>query len=189
MKLEVNILNLWMPFILGYGTIWIYMISVNKKRGSRIEDRDGYKEVRKAHTFFLGFFPTVILFIAAILVPLASGLILIAGLIVYVIGLSINLIALKSFATIKSGLNDKGIYKYSRNPMYVGGILFVCGLNIMGWTDIVMSMFFFFFSLVWIFSVHLNVLAEEKFLFKKYGEDYKAFLKKVPRYVGVFKNS
>lgn len=189
MNFNISWLNLWFPFVLGYGLIWIYMITVNKKRGSQIEDSDGYKEVRKSHTFLLGFLPTVVLFVAALFVPMASGIALIFGLIIYIVGLLINLIAMQSFISVKSGLNDQGIYKYSRNPMYVGGILFVFGLNVIGWSDIVMSLVFLFCSLLWVLSVHLNVLTEERFLSGKYGEEYKDFSKRVPRYIGIIKNS
>ena len=78
-------------------------------------------------------------------------------------------------------LVDKGIYGWTRNPMYVGGSLAMFGAA-------------FLFRLDWlplIFPASLAVLhfgivrREERYLEAKFGEEYLRYAARVPRYLGV----
>lgn len=74
-------------------------------------------------------------------------------------------------------LMTKGIYKYSRNPIYIVQFLWTIGI------------FFFFgqsllivYCLLYAIWAHLYILQEEKGLKERFGKDYIAYMKKVPRY-------
>ncbi|HRW22346.1 MAG: isoprenylcysteine carboxylmethyltransferase family protein [Proteiniphilum sp.] len=75
-------------------------------------------------------------------------------------------------------LKSKGIYRISRNPMYVGFGLFTISSMIytMNYTIIALGLF----SLV---VYHLIIKSEEKFLLNRFGDDYEVYRKKVKRYL------
>jgi protein-S-isoprenylcysteine O-methyltransferase Ste14 len=67
-------------------------------------------------------------------------------------------------------LKSKGIYRISRNPMYVGFGLFTISSMIytMNYTIIALGLF----SLV---VYHLIIKSEEKFLLNRFGDDYEVY--------------
>jgi protein-S-isoprenylcysteine O-methyltransferase Ste14 len=184
--LKFNLTNLCLPFILGYALIWGMMIYVDKLRGVKIEDEEQYRN-SGSERFMLGFLPTLVLMIISFFVPLGSGVFLVTGFILYGLGIIIYILAGISFLKSASGLNINGIYCYSRNPMYVGGIIFIAGLNVMSWAYEVINYVFLFLTLVWIVTVHFHVLHEERFLSEKYKQSYEDYIKRVPRYLGYIK--
>ncbi len=77
----------------------------------------------------------------------------------------------------KTELVTKGIYKISRNPAFLGFDLLYIGLLIA---------FFNFIHLVFVLyaviMLHLQIIQEEEFLFKIFGEKYEVYKNKTARY-------
>ena len=73
-----------------------------------------------------------------------------------------------------------GPYAYVRNPLYIGNMLIYCGMCIMSNTlfPYLLIVVFIFFSV----QYHFIVKLEEEFLLQKFGDDYKNYLKKVPKF-------
>ncbi len=71
-----------------------------------------------------------------------------------------------------------GPYRWSRNPQYVGWILFVLGFALNDW-----SPWCFGALLVVAISLHFLVLIEEDHLLRTFGEPYAELLRTVPRYL------
>lgn len=78
-----------------------------------------------------------------------------------------------------SALVDTGVYRFTRNPIYVGMMLVMAGLG-------------FAFNTLWVFIfmpavflvIHFGVIRrEERYLEKLFGEDYRAYMKKTPRWL------
>ena len=102
------------------------------------------------------------------------------GLVIYLVGLSIQIITWQHLAT---GSVDrpitKGIYYFSRNPMYIGDslIFFSIAIACLSWI----------FLIVFIVSIVANYLAaisEERECIAKYGEKYREYMDRTPRWVG-----
>jgi len=73
-----------------------------------------------------------------------------------------------------------GPFAHVRNPLYIGNILMYLGLGVMS-----MSLFPYLQIVAIIFFIvqyHVIVKEEERFLEKKFGNDYQKFLKNVPRF-------
>ncbi len=74
-----------------------------------------------------------------------------------------------------------GIYKWSRNPQYVGWFMCLLGISLIGRSGLA-----FLFSAVLIIGIHLFVvLLEEPYLESVLGDEYRLYKLKTPRYIGI----
>jgi protein-S-isoprenylcysteine O-methyltransferase Ste14 len=76
-------------------------------------------------------------------------------------------------------LVTEGIYNHSRNPMYVGNVLILCGVALAcnTWTCVLLAVPFCVFIYVAI------IAAEENFLRNKFGAAFDAYCRDVPRWL------
>jgi len=116
--------------------------------------------------------------------PINFGVLFWIGLPLFIIGIVLNAIAMYSFAQFTGGVNTTGIYRYSRNPMYVASFFFLLGLCLMSWSTSVWSVVLLIFFIVSIPFYHWTILLEETFLEHKYGDSYREYMNRVPRYIG-----
>lgn len=79
----------------------------------------------------------------------------------------------------KTKLVTDGIYKFSRNPAFVGFDFMYIGILLMFFN--ICTLLFSLFSIV---MLHLQILQEEKYMAKTFGEEYLEYKKKVFRYIG-----
>tara|TARA_B100001758_G_C18394912_1_gene605293 strand:+ start:1721 stop:2044 length:324 start_codon:yes stop_codon:yes gene_type:complete len=105
------------------------------------------------------------------------------------LGLIVILISFRLFKKEKTTINPiniekasslvtKGIFKYSRNPMYLGMLLILISIgikfNFYGGVFIV-AMFFFFIT-------YFQILPEEKAMLKLFGKDFIKYKRKTRRW-------
>ncbi len=79
----------------------------------------------------------------------------------------------------RTKLVTTGIYRYSRNPAFLGFDFMYVGLLLMYFN---LSMFVV--SAFAIIMLHLQILQEERYLTENYGESYREYRKHVFRYLG-----
>lgn len=108
------------------------------------------------------------------------------GVFVGIVGLGLCLISIIYFRSplkvlcVDAGkLTLTGPYRWSRNPQYVGWLLFLLGFALNDW-----SLWCLAALLVVATSLHLLVLIEEEHLHRVFGENYDDFCCKIPRYMG-----
>lgn len=113
------------------------------------------------------------------LLALAIVLMLVGFLVVI---FSMPFLGRQSFGSSVTGLRTAGLYRYSRNPQLVGGFLFIVGYAMLwpSWQGAV-------WASLWIVSAHLMVHAEEAHLAQVYGDKYRAYCARTPRYLGILK--
>lgn len=111
------------------------------------------------------------------------GVILIAG--------SLLIIANMSYLFMKYGkgtpsitettkkLVRRGIFKHTRNPMYISNSLIIIGIFCMFGSTILLGYAFLFFIAMHMFLIFV----EEPHLKKKFGKKYEKFLDEVPRWI------
>ncbi|MDD1778949.1 MAG: isoprenylcysteine carboxylmethyltransferase family protein [Candidatus Helarchaeota archaeon] len=125
-------------------------------------------------------------------IPLPWGIII--GVILLGLGFYIVIQALKALSVhrafgkeiyqtkAKSNLITNGIYAHVRNPLYLGVII-----QLFGWAFIFLFTFLlimpFFFMLLFFFVARW----EEKELIERFGEEYLAYTKAVPRFFPRFR--
>jgi protein-S-isoprenylcysteine O-methyltransferase Ste14 len=82
------------------------------------------------------------------------------------------------FATPPNHIVATGPYRYTRNPMYLGHLIFMLGLAIT---------FRSWFALVLLLArtgwFHYRVLQDEKRLAARFGDDYAAYCRQVKRWI------
>ena len=79
----------------------------------------------------------------------------------------------------KTELVTTGIYRFSRNPAFLGFDLMYIGILLMYGNLLTLS-----FSVFAIVMLHLQILQEERYLANTFGADYEKYKKHVFRYVG-----
>ena len=79
----------------------------------------------------------------------------------------------------KTRLVTNGIYRYSRNPAFCGFDLMYIGVLFLFFNPV--SLVFSSFAVV---MLHLQILQEEKYMLKTFGDEYAGYKKTVFRYLG-----
>jgi len=124
--------------------------------------------------------------IYSVFLPLKLGTVwLYIGLPFCFIGLILNLMAGINIATtlLDKEPITKGVYRFSRHPAYFGGFLLYLGIGIAS-----ASWVFILFALAWVIMWYIVVPSEERFLLKKYGDAYREYMNKTPRWIGIPKS-
>jgi len=77
----------------------------------------------------------------------------------------------------------KGAYHISRHPMYFSAFLVYLGTGIAA-----ASWLFLLFAAAWIIMWHIVVPAEERGLVEEYGDAYREYMNRTPRWIGIPKS-
>lgn len=112
-------------------------------------------------------------------IDIEQSLLFYTGLIIYLFGLVLLVLSVINFAKpSKDGLNLNGLYRLSRNPMYLSYFTYFIGC-------IVLTRSIILLALVSVFQIasHWIILSEERWCIKKFGNEYLTYMKKVRRYI------
>ena len=120
--------------------------------------------------------------IYSIFLPIKLGTVwFYVGLPVYLIGLIFYALVFAAFArTPPEKLVTGGIYRYSRNPMQLSGFLAVLGIGIAtaSWVFLLLAVLFLLMPLAYLKT-------EERFLLNFYGDTYRDYTNRTPRWIGI----
>ena len=121
-------------------------------------------------------------FIYSILMPLKLGTIWFSiGVVVYLVGLVLIAITMINFATTPMDKPvTKGVYRYSRNPMFIGWFLIYFGIATacISWVYIVIIVLFI------LITAYLSPF-EEAITLEHYGKAYKEYMERTPKWIGI----
>ena len=107
-----------------------------------------------------------------------------AGLFVYLSGMILGFIAMINFAVAPLDKPaTKGVYKFSRNPMYFSMFLMFIGIGVA-----CSSWVFFLLTMIWFTLSDRVVVAEERLCLETYGEAYREYMDRTPRWIGIPKS-
>jgi len=122
------------------------------------------------------------LFAYSIFLPLQLGTAwFYVGLALCVLGIVTWTIAIVNIADIPLGKPwNKGLYRYSRNPMHFASFLILIGAGIAS-----ASWLFLLFSIVYIILLAIFVTAEERECLEKFGNTYRDYMNMTPRWLGI----
>ena len=118
----------------------------------------------------------------SIFLPLKLGTVwFFAGFLVYLLGAIITTIAMLELLTNAVDKPvTKGVYRFSRNPGYFGMCLIFGGTGIA-----CVSWVFLLLTTVFIILSHIFVVSEERSCLQKYGNAYREYMNRTPRWIGI----
>jgi protein-S-isoprenylcysteine O-methyltransferase Ste14 len=182
---KIGILNAWI-FVACYFLIPFSIMLINKKAYKKLGNPPDMKLNKKEKV--LGNIGNIIIYIASlysIFLPfkLETAWFYI-GLFIFILGLSILIIAIINFLTTPLDLPvTKGIYRYSRHPLYFATFIIFLGIGIAtaSWVILLVAI---------IFLILTNIVtgSEERYCKERYGDICKEYLKRTPRWIGIPKS-
>ena len=119
-----------------------------------------------------------------------EGIRVVAAIIFVVFGLVVTLLGAAAFRRAQTTLNPlkpetvsalvvNGVYRYTRNPMYVG-----FALALAGWAIYLSAPLAFFGPVLFVlFITHFQIIPEERVLSKKFGQQFEVYQQRVRRWL------
>ena len=181
---EIGIWNAWifMAYLLLSFIPFIYIAI--KKSVPSVEE-SGLSKVAKifASSSKLLLFPAMVY---SIFLPMKLGTAwFYVGLPITLIGLIAYTIVLVNWATTPlDNQVSRGLYRYSRHPMYVTMFVFLLGLGIVTASWVLLLLF-----IVFVVGCVVFVNVEEQGCLQKYGGSYREYINSTPRWIGIPKSS
>jgi protein-S-isoprenylcysteine O-methyltransferase Ste14 len=179
-EFHIGILNGWIPLLLYFiGLILSVSLYSNE---STIWLFNNPKDERKKVFVIIrlcGQFAMIAYIVMMIFTPLhINNPIFIVGAVIYIIGYIFEMSALHFFGiTPISQPVVGGPYRISRNPQWLGLFLVLLG-------SAIATMIWLYIGMVIIvgFIYHIQILDEETACIEKYGDSYREYIKRIPRY-------
>ncbi len=180
-------IGVWNAWIL---TIWIILpiivlFSVTKTPESKVEYNSvSSKTERNACSIY--HITIFLIIIYSIFLPLKLGTPwFYTGLVIYLLGMAAYMIVMVNFATtpLEREPITKGLYRYSRHPMYVTTLIVLIGTGIASasWLVLLLSALYMVFTVI-------AVPVEERFLLEQYDDAYREYMERTPRWIGIPKS-
>jgi len=182
---DIGIWNAWILMVLMFLT-YVPGQLINKEAMNKVNEGWASEQWPRTERLLANLTHIVIIpltIIYSVFLPLKLGTVwLYVGIPVYFIGLIMNLMVGINIATTPFDKEPitKGIYRFSRHPAYFGGFLIYLGIGIA-----CASWVFLLLAVAWIVMWQIAVPAEERSLLKKYGDSYRQYMSKTPRWIGI----
>jgi protein-S-isoprenylcysteine O-methyltransferase Ste14 len=121
----------------------------------------------------------------SILLPFKLGTIwFYVGLTIFLLGLVVLTVASVNFTvTPMNKPITRGMYRYSRHPLYLASLLIYLSVSIAS-----ASWVFLLFFIVQLVSMRIAAVEEERYCLEKYGDSYREYMNRTPRWIGILKS-
>ena len=185
-EFELGLWNAWI-FVLSYLLMYIVLGVFDRLRGQKGSSRPitpPLNEKEKKLDVISG-----LIFLASVIysffLPLKLGTAWLSiGLFVYLFGMIFTIVAGTNFMnTSLDRPATKGLYRISRNPIYLGTFLIFTGTGIA-----CASWLFLLLTMVWIVLYDILITAEERWCLEKYGDAYREYMNRTPTWIGIPKS-
>ncbi|MBL7184011.1 MAG: isoprenylcysteine carboxylmethyltransferase family protein [Anaerolineae bacterium] len=176
--LQIGWLNGWVPLVVLYSTFGLLLLVFSKEVVGRLYDRSGWSR-RQRVLILIGKLIALVWFPLVIFTPLKIGSpVFVLGIVIFALGLAGFVVALFNFRnTPLDQPVTKGLYRVSRHPQQFTLLVSAAGIAIAigSWLALLMLLLGLVFT-------HLKILAEEASCLRQYGDSYRAYMERVPRY-------
>ena len=189
-EFELGLWNAWIITVLGFVLPWIPVFSSREVQKKRMEELKWSKLSNAVKTVTAISQAIIIPFtmVYSLFLPLKIGTVwFYVGLPISILGIIMPIIAGVSLYDANAPLDKPvttGVYRITRNPEYFSGFLQYLGIGIA-----CLSWVFILCSVAYIISLHIVVVrSEEPSLIKKYGDAYREYMNRTPRWIGIPKS-
>jgi len=180
---KIGVANAWIFSVIFLVLPFLIML-FNKETYSRGSNPPGMSSREKA----ISYIATIIIYIAylySIFLPFKLWTAwFYTGLVIFLSALFILITALINFMTTpKDKPVTKGMYRFSRHPLYFSNFLSLIAIGIAAASWVIMLAAIIFFILM-----HIDTGPEERWCKEKYGNAYKEYFNKTPKWIGIPKS-
>ena len=180
---EIGVWNAWIFMLYHFLPMPLLML-IHKGATEKVEPKPHSEIEKKTHPFIWIIWLLAVIY--SVFLPLQSGTIwFYVGLPIALLGLITYTMVVVTFATTpldKEPLT-KGLYRYSRHPMYVTQALMFIGVGIA-----CASWVFLLFTVIYTILSIICASPEERYCLEKYGDAYREYINRTPRWIGVPKS-
>jgi len=180
-------------FEIGVWNVWIFMlinflpmpIIMRVHKGVLEESMRVYGEAHKTVNR-IAWVLWILAFVYSIFLPLRLGTIwFYVGFPIALVGVVTFVMVIVSFVTTPIGEKPitTGIYRYSRHPMYITQLVMFIGVGIAS-----ASWLFLLLSIVYTGLGFIYTGSEERMCIEKYGDAYREYIERTPRWIGLPKS-
>ncbi len=181
-NLKIGLWNAWLPLLVFNAFTYLYSYLLDKEGFRRGGDSSWIEKKNKPLMMFsLFIFYATLVF--SVWIPLKTDTVLFyIGLGLFVCVMILTAVFSGDYVKApKDKVITQGIYRFSRNPIYIGTYLISISTILM-----TLSWILIISLILSVISMHFIILLEENYLAKKYGNDYLEYKQKVPRYILFF---
>ena len=181
-QFEIGIWNAWIFMLINFLPMPIIM---RVHKGVTEETMKQYSEAHKTvnRTAWILW---ILAFAYSIFLPLRLGKIwFYVGLPVALVGTVAYIIVIVSFTNTPIGEKPitTGLYRYSRHPMYITQLVMLVGVGIAS-----ASWLFLLLTIAYTALSFKYADSEERVCLEKYGDAYRKYIKRTPRWIGLPKS-
>lgn len=185
-EFELGLWNAWIFVLLGLLIGFVSWVLISREAMKKFRTVPNVPKTRAERISDKIYFPLALAsMVYSVFLPIKLGTLwFYVGLAIWVLSLVIGLISFVSFGnTPPDELVTKGTYRISRNPVCLSGFLGDVGIGVA-----CASWVFLLYAVVDIILMHISVGVEERFLLEKYGDTYKEYMNRTPRWIGIPKS-
>jgi len=182
---KIGIWNAWILQVIFYLSMFIPDFFLDKEakiRSKRMSMFAPYKKIEKLLALSSHVVIMPLVFIYSLFLPLKIGSAwLYLGLPIFAVSILISVTTIFNIAT--SSIDKpvtKGAYRISRHPMYFSGFLMFISIAISCASWVV-----FLCGALWLVIWQIVVPTEERLLIAKYGNAYRDYVTRAPRWIGI----
>jgi len=178
---QIGLWNVWIFMLYHFLPMPLLMLIIHKGAAGRWQPVPHSKIEKKLYPVI--WIVWLFVFAYSIFLPLQLGTIwFYVGLPISLVGLIAYTMVIVTFVTtsIDSEPLSKGLYRYSRHPMYITQLVMFIGVGIAS-----ASWVFLVFSIVYTILSFVIAIPEEQFCLEKYGNVYREYMNRTPRWLGI----
>jgi len=180
---EIGVWNVWL-LMLPLFLIPAILTSVKKGLFKKTESTANLSKAEKM-VFRFSKVVLALLFLYSIFLPLKLGRLW------FYVGLPVSLLGIAMYIIVSVNIANtpvdrpvtKGLYRYSRHPMYIASIPALVGAGIAS-----ASWLFLLLSVLFVVTHLMNGIFEERLCLEAYGSVYQDYLDRTPRWIGIPKS-
>lgn len=179
---KIGIWNAWI-FMSIYPLQWLMVVILPKHIAEKTSHPADFKQGQRSKV--MGRMTGIVWIVAtlySIFLPLHIGTAFFyAGLVFFFIGFAMLILA--TLTVTSTPINEpftRGVYRFSRHPMYLSMIITYIGVSLAA-----TSWCFLLITIATYFLQRYQMIQEEKYCSKKFGPVYGHYLSRTPRWIGM----
>jgi protein-S-isoprenylcysteine O-methyltransferase Ste14 len=176
---EIGLWNAWI-FIVPMIILWL--VGVNFIFKKRMPESPPEEDLKGRIISIIMVLMMFILYAYCIFLPIRLGTKwFFIGLAIYLIGIILIITTLINFITTPMNKPvTKGLYRFSRNPMFIGFFIVYIGIGIACF-----SWVYLLATLIFIITLVYSSRVEEKMTLEHYEKPYEEYMKRTPKWIGI----